>query len=45
MVIMKPMQLSYQVLQQIGDKDQVVTRDIVLAVSGGSIDSGITTGV
>ncbi|EFB5156771.1 hypothetical protein IM093_003221 [Escherichia coli] len=28
-----------------GDKDQVVTRDIVLAVSGGSIDSGITTGV
>lgn len=28
-----------------GDKDQVVTRDIVLAVSGGSIDSGITTDV
>ncbi|EEQ9869499.1 hypothetical protein F9J35_06155 [Escherichia coli] len=28
-----------------GDKDQVVTRDIVLAVTGGSIDSGITTGV
>lgn len=28
-----------------GDKDQAVTRDIVLAVTGGSIDSGITTGV
>lgn len=28
-----------------GDKDQVVTRDIVLAVTGGAIDSGITTGV